>query len=102
MKDRLELHEELCDVLGSRNCYFQPPSTVQLKYPCIIYSIRRIDTTKADNSKYLYNTSYDLIVIDKNPDSNIPIHLIEHFQMCSFDRSYESDNLNHFSLTLSY
>jgi len=102
MRDRLELHEELCKVLGSRNCYFQPPSSVQMSYPCIRYSLRRIETPKADNEKYLYNASYDLIVIDVTPDSKIPMDLMNHFQMCSFDRSYTADNLNHFSLTLYF
>ena len=38
MDRRLQLHEELCSVLGSRNVYFQPPETIKLTYPCIIYS----------------------------------------------------------------
>ena len=32
MDRRLKLHEELCDILGSRNVYFQPPETVKMKY----------------------------------------------------------------------
>ena len=37
MKTRYELHEFLCEILGSRNVYFQPPESVKMKYPAIVY-----------------------------------------------------------------
>ena len=33
MKTRYELHEFLCEILGSRNVYFQPPESVKMKDP---------------------------------------------------------------------
>jgi len=32
---RIQLHEILCDVLGTRNVYFQPPESVDMNYPAI-------------------------------------------------------------------
>ena len=101
MKDRKTFHEELCQVLGSRNCYYQPPSSKQLKYPCIIYSLNRHEKIAAENKPYLLYQSYDIIVIDKDPDSVIPFLLLDKFPTCRYDRTYESDNLNHFSLTIT-
>ena len=101
MVDRLTIHERLCKVLGSNHVYFQPPSSVQLRYPCILYSLHRYEFAPADNTRYLEHVAYDLIVIDKNPDSKIPMNLIKEFRTCSFDRAYQSNNLNHFALSLT-
>lgn len=100
MANRLSLQAEFEDVLGSPNVYFQPPSS--MNYPCIKYSIGRINVTKADDRNYRNCTMYDVVVIDPDPDSEIPSKLLEHFPMCSFDRSYVANNLNHFALSLYY
>ena len=102
MASRLELHEELCNILGSRNVYFQPPASVMMTYPCIRYSRSGMDQDYADNKTYKYTNRYELIIIDSDPDSEIPFKILGHFQMCRLDRSYAADNLNHTVLTLYY
>ena len=52
MASRLELHEALCKVLGSRNVYFQPPEDIKMNYPAIEYSRASIDNTFANNDVY--------------------------------------------------
>ena len=37
-KTREELHELLVSVLGSRNVYFQPPESIRMQYPAIVYA----------------------------------------------------------------
>lgn len=98
---RIELHKTLVDILGSTNVYFQPPETVKLKYPCIIYSRRKGDTQFAGNKPYIYNMSYDVTVIDSNPDSEIP-EKIAAIPQCISDRHYTADNLNHDTFVLYY
>ena len=100
MASRLKLHEEFCEILGTRNVYFQPPSS--MKYPCIKYSISDKDKINANNRLYRSMNQYTVIVIDKDPDSEIPDKILNHFPMCSFDRFYTADNLNHTVLTLYY
>lgn len=100
-KSRLELHELLCELLGSRNVYFQSPPSVQMKYPCIIYKLDDIDAYEADNTKYLLNKRYSITYVDKNPDAPFPERLLE-LPYCSLDRSYPADNLNHWVFTLYY
>ena len=99
---RLELHEELCSILGSRNVYFQPPESVKLAYPCIVYYRSGVDKRNANNRVYAKTNRYEITVIDKNPDIEIADKLMDHFPMCSFDRRFTSDNLNHSILTLYY
>ena len=101
MASRLKLHEELCELLGSRNVYFQPPASVRMRYPAIVYSRNRIDNVHADNEVYNQNYSYSLIVIDEDPDSEI-VFKVSKLPRCSFDRHYVADNLNHDSFTLYY
>ena len=93
MKSRLELSEILHTLAD--NVYFQPTTGTKIKYPCIIYERASGVNIPADNLSYLYTKSYDVTVIDKNPDSEIPDKVREAFQMCTFERHFVTDNLNH-------
>lgn len=101
MANRLEFHEMLCDILGSRNAYYQPPASVQMKYPAIKYSRRDIKNSHADNSVYMQSLAYEVTVIDEDPDSEI-VEKVSKLPTCRFERHYESDNLNHDVFILYY
>lgn len=94
MSTRLELHNVLCDILGSRNAYYQPPESIKLKYPAIVYSRDDIVNEHANNNVYAQTIAYRLTVIDENPDSEI-VRKVSKLPMCSYDRNYKADNLNH-------
>ena len=49
MASRPELQTKLEELLGNRNVYYQPPESVKIEYPAIVYSKIRIDTRSADN-----------------------------------------------------
>ena len=101
MGSRLQLQTLLETSLGSTNVYYQPPETVKLLYPCIIYSRSSVFTQFANDNPYRLKTRYQVKVLDKNPDSIIPAK-IAMLPMCSFDRSYKADNLNHDVYNLYY
>lgn len=101
MASRLDLHEELCKLLGSRNVYFQPPSSVKMKYPAIVYSLDSIETNHANGSLYLTNVRYSLTYIDSNPESTKVQELLK-LPHVRFNRFYISDNLNHYNYTIYY
>ena len=101
MASRLKLQTMLEELLGSRNVYFQPPSSVKMSYPAIVYSRKLIDNEHADNTVYKQSFAYDLTIIDKNPDSDISMK-ISKLPKCRFDRHYVSDNLNHYVFTLYF
>lgn len=84
----------LTDILGADRVYFQPPPTVQLEYPCIIYERDRRRVFHADNRPYAHKKGYRVTVIDRNPDSDIPEKIAD-LPLCSFDRFFAADNLNH-------
>ena len=83
------------------NVYFQPPTNISIKYPAIIYSRRDVEKDRADNKTYRLKPSYNITVIDRNPDSCIVQHLLE-LDYCEFERQYVYDGLNHTILTLSF
>lgn len=97
--NRVELQNLLEALLGSRNVYFQPPESVRMSYPAIVYSLNSIDHNAANNSKYLYHRSYTVTLIDKNPDS-VFIDKLLALPFCRFDRHYVSDNLNHYIFSI--
>jgi hypothetical protein len=101
MSRRTELQTIFEELLGSRNVYFQPPEDLKMQYDCIRYSRDKIETDFADNSPYNLHDRYQVIAIYKNPDSDLP-HKIAMLPMCSHDRSYTSNNLNHDVFTLYY
>lgn len=98
---RYELHEKLCTLLGSRNVYYQPPPTVRMSYPAIVYKRSTIANNYANDDVYIQNFAYDVTVIDSNPDSRIVFELSK-FPKCRFNRHYTSDNLNHDVFTIYY
>ena len=102
MASRLKLHEELCEILGSRNVYFQPPESIKMNYPCIVYSLAGLNKFNANDNMYRGVNQYQVVTIDIDPDGTIHMRILERFPMCSFDRAYKSDNMNHNSLTLYY
>ncbi len=99
LNDRLALHELLCEKLCSRNVYFQPPESVKMKYPAIVYRRNRIENVSADNVAYRQNVSYVITVVDRDPDSEI-VERLSTIPHISYDRSYAADNLNHDVFTL--
>lgn len=102
MASRLELHEELCEVLESRNVYFQPPASMKMQYDAIRYELGGKDVKRANNKIYQSMNKYEGIVITRDPDTTIPDKLLARFEMCSIGRTYTADNLNHYPFTLYY
>lgn len=102
MASRLELHEELCEALGSRNVYFNPPESVKMQYDAIRYGLGGKDLKRANNKIYRSTNQYEGVVITRNPDTDIPDKLLARFEMISIGRPYSADNLNHYPFTLYY
>ena len=92
MGQRLQLHQIL--ETFADNVYFQPPTNIQLTYPCIIYKRDYADTKFADDIPYSFKVRYMITVIDRDPDSEIP-NKVASIPMSTFNRFYTADNLNH-------
>jgi hypothetical protein len=93
-RPRMELHEILKAISGVEQAYHQPPANVQMVYPCIVYFRDAKDTKFADNGPYLGTKRYQVTVIDRNPDSEIPDQVAQ-LPLCSFAQHFVTDNLHH-------
>jgi hypothetical protein len=101
MGTRLELQTLLESILGSGNVYFQPPETIKMNYPCIIYKRNKDNTDFADNKPYNHTKRYSVTVVDRNPDSLVP-DKIAMLPMCLFDRHLQVNGLNHYIYNLYF
>lgn len=98
---RLKLHEILCEILGSRRVYFQPPGSVKMEYDAFRYTRSKIQKNGADNTAYLKTTRYELTHIYRDPDNELVNDILE-LPMSSHDNHYVADNLYHDVYTIYY
>ena len=101
MGSRPNLHTLLEEILGSDKVYFQPPPSVQMTYPAIVYALAGIENTHANNDVYMQSKSYEITVIDYDPDSEI-VNKVSKIPKCRFNRHFKADNLNHYVFTIYY
>lgn len=98
---RVELQSLLEELLGSRSVYFQPPENVKMKYPAIVYELDLIRADHADNRPYILRDRYQVTVIDRDPESDIPSKVAE-LPKCSFSNAFASEGLNHYIFALYF
>lgn len=94
---RLKLQSDLEEILGSRNVYFQPPSSISMEYPCIVYSYSDYMEVHSDNITYFERDKYSVVLISKDPLPEIELRKLKDMPYSSFERHYSSDNLHHFA-----
>ena len=99
MAARAELSELLHGL--AENVYFQPPATVQMKYPCIVYHRKPPSIEHADNRPYRKDSLWQITVIDRSPDSPIA-EAIEGLPGIRPDANFTQDNLHHYVYTLNF
>ena len=98
---RLELHEILCDILGTRNVYYDSPASVQMNYDAIRYKLSKIDSRNANNKKYTSTRCYEAILISRKPDPDALEKLLT-LSYTSMGTPYVADNLHHYPITIYY
>lgn len=99
-RPRIDL-QQILETMGAAEVYFQPPSNKSMVYPCIRYEIDSESVQYADNRRHRTDMRYTVTIIDRNPDSAIPNKVAE-LPLCSFNRFYTADNLNHFVYNLYF
>lgn len=101
---RLALDAKIRKILGTNNVYFEPPSSLKMKYPCIRYSRSRIDTRHADNKVYLGRQRYEIIAIYKDADSDLADRILFNDEdlVLTHDRHYVADELHHDVFTTTF
>lgn len=105
MDSRIELDDLLAEVIGivepdgDRHTYFNPLPSVKMKYPAIRYLLNDVNTTFANNGPYSMAPSYEVTLIDDDPDTQYLIKMLK-IPYCRFNRFYIADNLNHWVFTI--
>lgn len=79
---------------GDGKVYFQPPASIKMVYPCVVYERYNSKTEFADNKPYTWNRRYLVTLIDPDPESVFFDKLIA-LPKCIHNRSFVADNLNH-------
>ncbi len=100
-RPRSQLNSLLKNILGSNYVYFQPPSTIRMTYPCIVYERSNIDSEHADNIVYKTDIRYTLTSITTDPDSTIPIELSK-IPTAKHTGHFITDNLYHDVFTIYF
>lgn len=83
------------------NVYFQTPPNVTMKYPAIRYEWDDLDTQFANNAPYRRTKRYQVTVIAREPDSDVPMKVAA-LPMCTMVRRYIADNLVHTVFSLYF
>lgn len=99
MAPRLELQTLLESI--TPHVYFQPPNNLELQYPCIVYQRDGGRSEYADNRPLWHTKRYQVTVIDRNPDTELPDKVVE-LPMSEFSRAFMADNLNHYVINLFF
>jgi hypothetical protein len=93
MAPRLELQSLLEEL--TEHVYFQPPTNIQMQYPCIVYSRDGTSSGYANNELYRHAARYQVTVVDRDPDTEIA-GKVEALRYSAFDRFFAADDLNHY------
>ncbi len=101
MASRQDLQILLEGLTGVSAVYFQPPATVKMTYPCIVYNRSSIIVGHANNNPYTHRDEYSITVIDSDPESDIPDRVAS-LQSARFIRHFTTDGLHHNIFTIFY
>lgn len=92
MGSRLQLQALLEEI--APHVYYQPPTVIQMEYPCIAYQRDQAFVQFGNNIPYRFTQRYQLTCIDQDPD--VPIsEKVKLLPMTVFLRHFSADNLNH-------
>lgn len=97
---RRELQAKLVEILGSNNVYYQPPESIKIKYPAIVYFRSSIPAVKADNRNYKADFYYTITLIGTEPQNETVVNLLFGIENIKYDRNFISEGLYHDTFTL--
>lgn len=96
---RLALHSVLTGICD--HVYFQPPESIKIVYPAIIYKRDGLMDIFSDDDIYHRRDEFLVTVVDTDPDSSV-VEAVSKLRFCSFQSSFVSENLNHTNFQIYY
>lgn len=102
------LIQELKDLLGTDEVYFQPSSDAGtdefgnsfiftgIDYPCFIMKRTTAFQKYANDKNYIFRPGYEVTYINRDePDPEMVETVMRHFSLCHYERHFVADNLHH-------
>lgn len=96
--ERVELQRMLKGLFPNAqeaHVYFQPPESVKLVYPCMVYKLSDMPQLWANNLPYHWEHAYELTYISRDANDPMVEKLIA-LRETKFVRYFSADNLHHF------
>ena len=100
-KTRESLQCLLEKTIDSKQVYFQPPASIRIKYPCVVYELEDLTPVFADDLTYLLHNSYQITYMTHDPDDCV-IKKIAGLPQIRFSRYFSADNLHHYVYIMYY
>lgn len=97
---RLELAIKLEDFCP--NCYYQPPSDITMKYPCIIYNKDTPLQSNANDFNYISIDKYILTIVEYKADTGVAEKIRDAFRTARISQKYIADRLHHTKIELYF
>lgn len=94
MDRRQQFHEVLEALNPATKVYFQPPETVKMVYPCIVYQRDPGNSKFANNKPYAFHQLYEVKLISRSPEPALFDELVA-LPQSIHARFFVADNLNH-------
>ena len=98
---RLEVSAMLKALLGSSNVYFHADQNTNMKYPAIVYKVDSYKSKHANDKPYAVTRAYQIMVIDANPDSEIP-EKVAALPTAKWVTGYTTNGLTHSVFKINY
>ena len=100
---RLDLDAKLKAVTQKHGMklYYQPPASLKITYPCVVYEGTGTRSVRADNGHYILFRRYNITFITKKEDPGFIKEILGSINYGSIDREFISDNLYHTVLSCS-
>ena len=103
-----ERWEDVRDILytinNTKNVYYDPPTSIQMKFPCFRFNMNNTDVKFADNFAYLRTKRWTVTYITRDVEDIDPVvkGMLDTFKYCSQETQFKSDNLQHVVFNLYY
>lgn len=89
----------LSKIVGHDRVYFQPPESIKMAYPAVVFHLSDLAATRGSNTVFSMRDRYTVTVMDKQP---FPEYLydLQRVPYTSLDTTYRVNGLNHFVYTM--
>jgi hypothetical protein len=98
---RLLFDAKLKEETGIQHVYYDPPESMFIEYPAIVYKKTAMPAKYADNKKYINHIAYEVKVICEDPDSTY-VDIVNSMRYSSHNRHYVADELHHDTFTIIF